>query len=230
MPLHSATTDSTGRFELPAIADGSWELSAEKAGYAARQQTIQVQHDRSKESVSVSLEPTEGIRLAVSLPSGSPPDEVRLAVLSGDSAIVSGSYSTGENGSVRVSTVPPGNWDVLMSAAGTSTTSFRVLSPGPKVPVQLAPVTRLTVEVPKLVETGLLATVRLTGSDGRPYRTLGWSGQPQSSWQMRGGREIVTLPPGSWTVQVESRDGKVWTGSTVTAPGGDATLVLGEDG
>ena len=229
MPLHSATTDSSGKFELPAIADGSWELNAEKPGYAASQQTIQVQHDRSKESVNVSLEPTEGISLQVRLPSGGPPDEVRLAVLSGDSAIVSGSYSTGENGSVRVSTVPPGNWEVLMSAAGTSTTSFRVLAPGPRVPVQLAPATRLTIEVPELIETGLLATVRLTGSDGRAHHALGWSGQPQSSWQMRGGRESVTLPPGNWSVQVESRDGQVWTGSTVTTPGGDATLVLGED-
>ena len=44
---------------------------------------------------------------------------------------------------------------------------------------------------------------------------------------MRGGREVVTLPPGSWTVRVESRDGQVWTGSTVTQPGSDATLVLG---
>lgn len=227
MPLHSATSDSTGRFELPAIADGTWELSAEKQGYAARRQTIDVQHERSEDNVRVSLEPTEGISLEVRLPSGSAPDEVRLAVLSGETAIVSGSYATGENGSVHLSTVPPGNWDVLISAPGTSTTSFRVLAPGPRVPVQLNPATRLTIEVPELIESGLLATVRLTGADGLPYRTLGWSGQPQSSWQMRGGREIVTLPPGSWTVHVESRDGHAWTGSTVTQPGGDATITLG---
>ena len=227
MPLHSATSDSTGRFELPAIADGTWELSAEKLGYAARRETIQVQHGRSEEDVRVSLAATEGINLEVRMPSGGAPDEVRLAVLTGETAIVSGSYSTGENGSVRVSTVPPGNWDVLISAPGTSTTSFRVLAPGPKVPVQLAPVTRLTVEVPELIDTGLLATVKLTGSDGKPYRTLGWSGHPQSSWQMRSGREIVMLPPGNWTVRVEDRDGQVWSGSTTTTPGGDAMLVLG---
>jgi hypothetical protein len=116
-----------------------------------------------------------------------------------------------------------------MSAPGSSTTAFRVTAPGPKVPVQLAPATRLTVEIPELVESGQLATLKLTGSDGRPYRALGWSGQPQSSWQVRGGRQIVTLPPGSWTVQVEARDGKTWSGSGVTAPGSDATLVL-EDG
>ncbi|NIM00534.1 MAG: hypothetical protein GTN89_06600 [Acidobacteria bacterium] len=228
MPLHSATTDSTGRFELPAIADGSWELSAEKQGYAATQQTIQVQHERSEEDVRVSLDPTEGISLEVRMPSGSAPDEVRLAVLSGETAIVSGSYSTGENGSVRVSTVPPGSWDVLMSAPGTSTTTFRVNAPGPKTPVQLAPATQLTVEIPELVESGQLATLKLTGSDGRLYRALGWSGQPQSSWQVRGGRQVVTLPPGSWTVQVESRDGQAWSGSSVTSPGSDATLVLGD--
>jgi len=227
MPLHSATSDSVGHFELPAIADGTWELSAEKQGYAARLQTIQVEHERSEENVRVSLDPTEGISLAVRLPAGGAPDEVRLAVLAGETTIVSGSYSTGENGSVRVSTVPPGNWDVLISAPGTSTSSFRVAAPGPKVPVQLKPATRLTIEVPDLAESDLFATVKLTGSDGLPYRTLGWSGQLQSSWQMSGGREIITLPPGGWTVRVESRDGQVWTGSTVTQPGSDATLVLG---
>jgi len=228
MPLHSATTDSVGHFELPAIADGTWELSAKKQGYAAHQQTIEVRQGRGEDGLQVSLDPTEGVSLEVRLPSGTPPDEVRLAVLSGDTAIVSGSYSTGENGSVRVSTVPPGQWDALIAAPGTAVTPVRIQAPGPKVPVQLATATRLSIEVPELSDSDLFATVRLTDSGGRVYRTLGWSGQPQSSWQMRSGRlELASVPPGRWTVHVESRDGLSWSGAAETQPGNPATLVLG---
>ena len=227
MPLHSATTDAEGKFELPGIADGAWELSAEKQGYAASKKSVQVQHDRSQESLRMELDPTEGVSLEVRLPTGGAPDEVRLAVMSGESALVRGTYSTGENGSVRVSTVPPGQWDMVVSAPGTAAGTFRVQAPGPRVPVQLRPATTLTIEVPALSGTERYATVRLSGSDGVLYRGLGWSGRPQSSWQMRGGRlDLTTLPPGAWTVTVEGRDGRRWSGTTNTAQGAPASLVL----
>ena len=227
MPLHSATTDAEGKFELPGIADGSWELTAQKQGYAASKQPIQVQHEQGGDRLRVSLDPTEGIRLEVRMPSGNPPDEVRLAVLSGDAALVNGTYSTGENGSVRVSTVPAGQWDLLISAPGSAASSFRVQAPGPKIPVLLQPATRLDLQVPALFDSDAYAKVRLTGSDGQTYRGVGWSGQPQSSWQMRGGRlSLATLPPGRWIVNVEGRDGQSWSGSTTTHTGSAATLVL----
>ena len=213
--------------ELPGIADGSWELSAEKQGYAASKKSVQIQHDRSQDSLRMELDPTEGVSLEVRLPTGGAPDEVRLAVMSGESALVRGTYSTGENGSVRVSTVPPGQWDMVVSAPGTAAGTFRVQAPGPRVPVQLRPATTLTIEVPALSGTERYATVRLSGNDGVLYRGLGWSGRPQSSWQMRGGRlDLTTLPPGAWTVTVEGRDGRRWSGTTNTAQGAPASLVL----
>jgi hypothetical protein len=75
--------------------------------------------------------------------------------------------------------------------------------------------------------SGALATVWLRDTAGRPFRALGWTAQPRSQWRMEGGRiEFASLPPGRWTVTVETADGRSWSGTSVTTPGAAATLSL----
>jgi hypothetical protein len=85
----------------------------------------------------------------------------------------------------------------------------------------------LVVEVPSLLDSTETATVRLTGSDGRPHRSLWGFGTVRSEWRMTAGRlEFRTLPPGSWTATVVTPDGRTWTGETVIGPEGETLLSL----
>jgi hypothetical protein len=98
------------------------------------------------------------------------------------------------------------------------------------VPVQLQPATTLRVEVPELQGSASLATVSLSGADGRPFRSLSWTTQPRSEWRMEGGRlEFASLPPGNWNVTVVAGDDRRWTGNATTTAGAPAVLKLGSD-
>jgi hypothetical protein len=228
LPMHTATTDLEGRFRIEQIADGEWKLSANKQGYAAVSQPVAVQHGNDVDDLQLSMDPTEGLTLEARLPSGVPPSELTIAVLDpAGGSLLGGHYATGENGRVRLSSVPPGRWQLVVAAAGSATTELEAQAPGPTIPVALQPACVLRVSVPELDDPTSVSTVRLTGADGRPYTALSWSAQPRSEWRMTGGQmEFSTLRPGSWTVGVATADGRSWQGSVSTAPGPAATITL----
>ena len=73
----------------------------------------------------------------------------------------------------------------------------------------------------------MLATVRLTSAQGRPFHGLSWHGSPQSEWRMTGGEMVFgSLPPGSWTVTVAAGDGRSWSGNSTTNTRQTAELLL----
>ena len=228
LPAHTTTTDLEGRFLLSSVADGQWHLAANRKGFAASSMPVTVQFDKAVDDLEIVMEATEGLTLEARLPSGAPPDEISVAVLdAGGGSLSGGSYTTGENGRVRLSSVPAGRWELIVSAAGAATSTIAVQAPGPPVPVQLQPATSLVVEVAELQGTSTLATVSVTGSDGRPFRTLSWTAQPRSEWRMEGGRlEFASLPPGAWNVTVVTIDGRRWAGSTTTSAGAGVALQL----
>jgi hypothetical protein len=93
--------------------------------------------------------------------------------------------------------------------------------------VALQPACVLQLSVPELEDPTSVATVRLAGTDGRPFTDLSWSAQPRNEWRMTGGRiELSSLPPGAWSVSVATVDGRSWQGSVSTAPGPPAALIL----
>jgi hypothetical protein len=228
LPIHTATTDLNGRFELGNVADGSWNLTATKQGYATIAEPIVVQFEKQAGDVRLSMEATEGLTLLAHLPSGGAPSEIRVAVIdAAGAAVVSGNYATGENGRVRLSTVPPGSWELIVSAAGAATSSFHANAPGASIPVPLQPATTLKVSVPELRDSNSVAMVTLTDGQNRPYRGLSWSGRPRSEWRLNGGEiEFASLPPGSWQVTVAAADGRTWHNGSVTAPGLIAEITL----
>lgn len=228
LPSHTATTDLDGRFRISSVADGEWRLSAVKQGYAAVSRAVAVENENGVDDLRIAMDPTEGMTLETRLPSGSPPDEIRVAVLDpAGGALVSGVYATGENGRVRLSTVPAGTWDVVVSAAGSATANLKAGAPGAAVPVALEPPTGLKITVPELQRSDLVATVRVHDAAGALFRTLEWSGRPVSEWRMFGGTlEFAALPPGSWAVTVAAGDGRTWEGRSETAGGTTSQLVL----
>jgi hypothetical protein len=226
--LPGATTDLDGRFSLHDVADGTWRLTCSKKGYAASVTLVDVQSGRDREDLSISLDPTEGLTLEVRLPDGRVADEVRAAILDpGGRTLLSGTYGTGENGRVRLSAVPPGTWELVLGAPGAADLAEPVSAPGGPLPIALPPPCTLSVTVPELAGETVRATARLTGGDGRIFRSLSWFGTPQSEWRVAGGRlRLDTLPPGTWTVRVEAADGRAWSGTVATRPGAPAELLL----
>ena len=228
LPLHTATTDLEGRFEIGSVADGAWRLTAAKQGFAAVSRPVTVQFGKPVDDLSLAMDATEGMTLEARLPSGAPPSEIRVAVMDpAGGALVSGSYATGEHGRVRLSSVPPGTWNVVVSAAGSAASNLEARAPGTTIPVALQPATALRVKVPDLAESGALAMVSLRDAAGKLFHSLSWNGRPQSEWRMTGGQLVLrSLPPGSWSVTVAAADGRSWTGDSVTSPGGTAELSL----
>lgn len=225
---HVAVTDVNGRFTIGNVADGSWSLISTKKGYAAGRREVVLQMGTGVDNVRLELEPTEGLTLQVRLPSGAIPSTVRAAVLdTAGRTLSNGSYSTGENGSVRLSSVPAGSWDVVLYAPGAAVLRIQADAPGGPVPVQLPRATALSVSVPDLAGSDTRATVMLTDAAGTPFREVEWYGEPVSQWSLRDGERLFeTLPPGTWTVRVDAADGRNWQGSGTSAPDNRAEVVL----
>jgi protocatechuate 3,4-dioxygenase beta subunit len=228
LPIHTATTDLEGKFELGNVPDGTFTLAANKKGYAAVTRAVAVQSQRASEELKLSMDPTEGLTIEALLPTGAAPTEVQVAVLDAvGGALISGTYSTGERGRVRLSSVPPGTWTLIVAAGGSATTTVRAQAPGATVPIALQPATALKVTVPELNDSGAVATVKVADASGTPFRSLGWTGRPESEFRMAGGQlEFGSLPPGSWSVTVAAADGRTWKGDAVTTAGTTAELHL----
>jgi len=223
-----ATTDLTGRFEIRDLKDGEWRLRGARKGYAARTTAVMVSMGRGDEHLRLELDPTDGLVLEVRLASGRVPEEIAAVVLDpAGRSLTAGTFATGENGRVRLSSVPPGSWEVLVSAGGSATARIEAAAPGGPVAVTLPPACKLRIEVPDLADSNVAATATLKGPDGRPFRALAWFSDPVSEWRMRRGAvELDALPPGAWTVNVLAADGRRWQGSVSTSAGNAAALVL----
>jgi hypothetical protein len=179
------------------------------------------------DGIDIVLDPTEGVTLEVRTASGAVPDEVRLAVLDpSGAAIVGGAYATGEGGRIRVESVPPGSWDLAVSASATATTRATVQAPGGPTQVILPPSTSIRVEVPELRDVDTTATASLRDEAGRSFIALGWSANPRSTWRLANGQvHISSLPPGQWTVTVRAGDERSWSGSVTTTAGGETAVL-----
>jgi hypothetical protein len=90
----------------------------------------------------------------------------------------------------------------------------------------LQPACALSVSVPELQGSNVLGRARVRRADGRPFRALNWDARPIEQWPMSGRLEFASLPPGAWTVTVETADGRAWQGQATTSPGATAELVL----
>lgn len=223
-----ATSDLTGRFELANVPNGSWTLTAAKTGFAAGTVDASVDSGHDVDDVRLALDATEGLTVEVHLASGRVPDTIDVAVLDGAGrTLTAGSYATGENGRVRLSSVPSGSWELLVSAGGSAVANLRARVPGDPVRVGLPPACGLKVTVPALAGEATAATATIVGADGKPFRELGWMSGAIGEWRLSRGRlEIDTLPPGSWTVQVAAADGRTWSGSSSTHPEATAEVTL----
>ncbi len=220
----SETTDSNGFFRFSEASVGDYLLRVQRDGYAPSERSITVSEGIDEE-VEIRLSPTEGVRVRVVLPTGQSARQFYAAALDASGrTVMSGAYSSGDEG-VRLS-IAPGDWELLLSADGSATTSRRISVPSPPIEARLEGSAQLTIRVPELEGAQVLSTIRCTGPDGRPFRFLGmW--RVTEEWPMMGeSGQVDGLPPGTWTVRVESRDGRVWQSQVTLAARANPELVL----
>jgi hypothetical protein len=222
-----ATTGLEGEFELTNVSAGAWLLTAAKDGYAAKTTPITIAGGQDSPSLEIALKPTEGLTLQLLLPGGNAPDTVQIAVLDPvGRTLVSGNYTSAEQGRIKIPSVPPGTWEVLATTAGTATLSIRATAPGaaPLAVLPQACVLNLTIHDLQS-ETGV-ANLVITSSNGVPYRSLRWWGPVTQRTVTAGAIHLDDLPPGVWTVSVTAGDGRSWRGTVTTAPYTEASLDL----
>jgi hypothetical protein len=188
------------------------------------------------------LQPAGGLVLEVRSALGAAPARVLVAALDpttlgapGAAAgvtpriVYAGTEVPGEAGRVTLDRLPPGTWHLLVAGDGTGVAELEVTVPGAPRSVELPPSCELTVNVPELAESNRNGEVRLSRGDGQPFIGLGWGGEPVPSWDLYLGRaRIPRLPPGSWTVEVTTPDGRRWSAGAVTAPG-STEVTLGRE-
>jgi protocatechuate 3,4-dioxygenase beta subunit len=221
-----AVTDVDGRFRLPDVPEGSWRVRAILSGYAPGERAVDVDAGSPPDDLEILLQATEGVTLEVVLPSGRPPDTVRTAVLdSAGKVVAAATYPVGENGRVRIASVAPGNWDLLLDADGSAPVSLPVTSPGNAGRVALPLPGGLDLKVPALASTRIGAKVRLTGADGKPFRSP-WGDAPADLDLDAGAYKFERLAPGVWKVDVTAVDGRTWTGKATVTAGGMVPVTL----
>ncbi|MFL6194328.1 MAG: carboxypeptidase regulatory-like domain-containing protein [Thermoanaerobaculia bacterium] len=225
--LPGMTTDGRGAFRVPEVGEGAWKLRASREGYVTAERPVQIGTDGSPDDVEIRLEPTQGVTVEAVLASGQSPDRIRVAVLGPDGRSVSTeSYPTGENGRARVSSAPPGSWQLLVESDQSAPVLVSASVPGPVVRAVLPLAGQVRVVVPALASESTIARVTFTGPAG-PFRGIDYDGSVASEWDLYAGKRLFTrLPAGTWQAVARTPDGRSWSGTANVTPGGVADVTL----
>jgi hypothetical protein len=215
----TAGTKTDGRFGLYRVPPGRYRLTASAEGFSPAEQQVEAAAGETVDGLELRLKPAEGAQLQVRLASGQIPELVHLLVRDpAGAAVLAETRWLDEAGTLKLSKLPAGAWTLLLRADGSALATVQLLVPAEPQSVTLPPAGTLSVRVPALTASDLLATVRLLGADQQPFWTLAPGGQVQQQWTLTGGRGIIDgVPAGAWIVQVESSDGQRWQGVATTS-------------
>ncbi len=225
-----STTDSTGRFVIKNLQSGSWMLTAKKEGYASQNQPITIEENQEISGIELLLQPTGGVTLEIRNSFGVFMESITIAVLNSAGQILSvGNYSSQGNGKFRISTIPSGTWELILSDYNSAQTSVILTVPQQEpAKITLQPAAKLKVKVPALSGDQSIAKMRITGSDGRIYRSLrSWMGTIFTEFDVSSGEATMDmLPAGSWNISVVAPDGRQWQKSVTTSAGVTTDAIL----
>lgn len=224
------TTDSTGHFVIKNMNSGSWLLTAKKEGYASQNQPITVEENQEISGIELLLQPTGGVTLEIRNSFGIFMESINIAVLNSAGQILSvANYSSQGNGKFRMSTIPSGTWELILLDSNSAQTSVMVTVPQQQpVKINLQAAAKLRVKVPALSADQSIAKMTLTGSDGRPYRSLrSWSGSIFTEFDVTSGEAMLdTLPSGAWNISVVAPDGRKWQKAVTISAGTTTEAIL----
>ena len=218
-----AMSDSKGEFRLQEVPEGRWRVRSLVAGYAPGEIQVEVNAGAPQEALEIPLQATEGLTLEVFLSSGRPPGIVHTTVLDPSGRVIaSASYPVDDEGRLRIASVAPGSWELLLDAEGGAPISLPVTAPGHAGRILLPLPGGLTLRVPALQGVRVGARVTLTDANGKPYRptrgeTLGLND---------GSFEVERLAPGAWQLAVTADDGRTWSGTATIIAGQRVEITL----
>lgn len=218
--------DSRGYFILNA-GPGLWRLVATKAGYGPAEITVDMGAGGPYENLELRLSPTDGISFDVIAESGTLPSQVLTAVLDRSERPISQGYvPAGEAGTVRLSMVPAGTWELLVQAGESAIVRTTITAPGHVGQVRLPRGAMLRIKVPTLAGERF-AQVRLAGPDGRPHFMLKNIYTAAHQWPMWYGEATISwLSPGGWKFTIDHSDGRSWSGQAMVVAGETSAVVV----
>lgn len=217
-------TDSAGRFRIPHLKAGSWRVTVTAPGLAVGEATVVVAEGVTPE-VEIQLAPAEGVAFEVALESGAALPAVQVVILDPSGQRLSEGTHRVKDGTVEVSTVPAGRWELVVQGADSAATRFVVTAPGDQGRLVLPTGGTLHLRVPAL-EQEPFATVALRGPDGKPYVSAMGIGFGPGEWVLHGGQTMVSgLTPGVWTFTVKSGP-QTWSGEATVVGGEKVESVL----
>lgn len=224
--FRSDGTNAEGFYRTDGVALGEQRVLASADGYAAAEQRVTTVDRDQVARVDFRLEPNEGVTVRVIGPSGLPPDRVWAAALdAGGNAVWADLATPGEGGRLSLSSVPRGEWTLLVGGWNLPVVRRQVSSPGDAGELVIPPPGALRVRVPALAE-GALSTLRLVGADGQPY--VYPSGvQPRSEYPVNGRERLLgRLPPGPWRIEVTAADGRSFVGEATVVASGEVAVEI----
>jgi|GEM_PF-697168 len=226
--LFTIGSDAEGRFELPRLTAGRYRVSVQLDGFKPAEQRLEVATGADLSGLLISLEPTEGLVLALRLASGRRPRFVTVKALEpAGSAVMTQTRVVAADGTANFATMPAGTWELLITASGGALVRTRVTVPGEPLEVVLPDAGRLKVRIAELVESDEIGLVTIQSSEGRAFLRMDANGEIEQSWSLVAGHAVIDdLPAGHWSVQVVTPDGRSWAGSAATTGGPDLELNL----
>lgn len=226
--LISSGSGDDGSFAIHRIPPRRFRLETRAAGHAPAEQEIQLTAGQSLDGVEIRLDPVPGAKLEVRLAGGAVPPLVHLQIRRpAGEVLLAESRPTDPSGLLELPMLPPGTWEYRLRADGTALAAGMLLVPSEPQTVTLQPAGRLFVRVEPLVISETHGTLRLSGLDGQPFRTLALGGSLEESWVLVDGKALLDgVPAGTWTVQVTAADGQAWTGTVTTAGAGEMAVTL----
>ncbi|MEM7349637.1 MAG: carboxypeptidase-like regulatory domain-containing protein, partial [Acidobacteriota bacterium] len=208
-------SDSRGRFRFESLRSGDWQLVASRPGYAPFETLATV---TGASEIDVPMAPAAGVSFTVTTDAG-PPSAVHAAIVDPAGRVVAGGAHPVVDGKVKVTTVPPGQWDLLLQTGESAVTRVAVTAPGDQGQVHLPLGGGLRFELRELVDV-LAARLLVTGPDGQPLiipRSLYY---PPGERTLAMGKTVLWhLHPGVWSYTVLHPDGRAWRGSATVTPG-----------
>jgi hypothetical protein len=217
-----------GTFRIVHVPPGSYRLNVVASGFAPAEHDLAVAGGEEIADLKLALTRTSGLQIQARLASGQVPPLLHVRALDGQGTpILTGSFLTKPSGSTELSSLPPGTWQLLVSAPGGAVTSATVTVPGEPVAMTLPSAGSLHVRIPELASENVLATLKLLRQDQQPFWTLGPGGSIEQTWTLEGGKTTVEgVPAGLWSVVVQATDGRSWLGSVATSGTGEAMISL----
>ncbi len=223
-----ASTNAAGRFIIPQVNEGRYQVLVEKAGYAPLRQELEVVAGQKVEEQRFELTPTPGLDVLLSLSTGASPAGVKVMVSAADRGILLVEpRPVGADGILRLPKVPPGDWEILVSASHGALSTVRATVPGDSPAIILPPAGLLQVRIPELERSTAIADLSLRGANGEPLREIDLAARAfREHWKVVGGRvQVEAVPPGLWALRVEAPDGRVWS-RTVATDGVPASVTI----